>query len=540
MSIKRYLFLLFSTLILTIAVTQIVLLYVFKANIDHEIDKRSRDFADRIINFAIENLDSNESNESSTSKQTKVRVNEDVIFVHKDRTDKSLDFVVIEIEQELNNQKLETVFEVPSTVMKQEQELKRAITELPPEVQGLVLSLSKRFNQSKARKVKTENADVEVKIFKPRNSHRYTVKQRLRHQVDRFKSEPSHFSREMVVQTNGVIKRDWLPSYRGSHRQSFVNKTFNAIFVLIIVTTLVALIMVFWLSRKFSEPLQQLSDGFKQLENGQFGTKIKPQGVAEIKQTIERFNVMSEQLVKLAEAEHKLMQQTHLTELSDISKGIAHALRNPMHTIGLAIEQLTQEDLPEPLKQKLFTKIQSKISQLDKNIKALLTVTNGEIDRSSEVVLLSVLQDIVLELKQSHQLSDIALLVSVNVSNDIKLKGSDKELRSVLHTLLFNAYEAGLEAGCEQINIALNAKTSKDKIILTVTDNGAGISEKVMARMFEPHNSSKAEGAGMGLYISKRIIELYYNGELVVENNQTDNKVTGVTAKIEFNKTNQE
>ena len=316
---------------------------------------------------------------------------------------------------------------------------------------------------------------------------------------------------------------------------------FNAIFILIIVTTIVALLLVFWLSRKFSEPLQQLSDGFKKLENGEFGVKVKPQGVEEIKQTISRFNTMSDQLVKLAEAEHKLMQQTQLTELSDVSKGIAHALRNPMHTIGLAIEQLSQEDVPESLKQKLFAKVQSKLAQLDKNIKALLTVTSGEIDREQQVQLLSVLQDIVLELKQSHQLSDIDLNVSLDVSSEIQLLGSDKELRSVLHTIVFNAYEACLEDNNTDIQIEIKAEPDAEKVTLSIQDNGTGIDEKIMERMFEPHNSSKAEGAGMGLYISKRIVELYYGGRLTIDNYLIDERISGAIAQIEFNtKTNEE
>lgn len=543
MTIKRYLFLLFSALILTIAITQITLLYVFKSNIDQEIDKRGRDFADLIVNFAVENLDSVENADSKQTSSDRVSASSDVVVIDNKPQHSNMDFVVIEVEQEANKQRLETVFEVPSDVIKQEQQLQKAIAELPPEVQNLVMKLSKKFTQTRAKRVKGKQQDFEIKIFKPRSSHRHNVKQRLKHQIDRFTSAQTYYRKEMVLKEGGIVQRDktWMPFHRGSHRETLINKMFNVIFVLIAVTTLVALLLVFWLSRKFSQPLQQLSNGFKQLENGEFGIKVKPQGVEEVKQTINRFNTMSDQLVKLAEAEHKLMQQTQLTELSDVSKGIAHALRNPMHTIGLAIEQLSQEDVPEPLKQKLFAKVQSKLAQLDKNIKALLTVTSGEIERNQPVVLLSVLQDIVLELKQSHQLSEIELKVLLEVSSDIQFIGSDKEIRSVLHTLVFNAYEACVEANKSLIKIEIKGYADADKVVLSITDNGAGIDEKIMARMFEPHNSSKAEGAGMGLYISKRIIELYYAGRLSIENNIIDEQPIGVTAEVEFNiKTNQE
>jgi len=525
MTIKRYLFILFSTLILTIAITQIVLLYVFKANIEDEIDKRGRDFADMLVNFAVENLDSPEQKDSSENE---------LIVIQQDLKKRNLDFVIIEVEQEFDEQRVETAFEVPVEIITQEHKLKEAVAELPANAQHLIFKLSKRFNKGNAKRIKGENDDFEVKIFKPRNSQRYLVKQRLKDQIDRFKSK-QQFHTETEIRDGGVVHRRKVEKHGHHHsntKASLINHMFNTIFFLIAVTTVIALLMVFWLSRKFSEPLQQLSKGFKDLEDGNFGVKIKPRGVEEIKQTIERFNTMSAQLVKLAEAEHKLMQQTHLTELSDVSKGIAHALRNPMHTIGLAIEQLSQDEISEPLKQKLLKKVQSKIAQLDKNIKALLTVTLGEIDRNSEVVVLSVVNDIILELRQSHQLVDRELRLNVEIADDLTIRASEKELRSVLHTLVFNSYEASLEDQNGSIEISIKAFSKDDQLTITISDKGIGIEDKVMERMFEPHNSSKSEGAGMGLYISKRIAELYYDGKLSIANDHNEDKVTGVTATL--------
>lgn len=529
MTIKRYLFLLFSALILTIAVTQVTLLYMFKESIDHEIDRRSRDFADMIVNFAVENLDSSETLVQPLTAK------EDVIFVKKEVRPKSPDIVVIEVEQQTDDRRIETAYEVPVAIIKEQQKLKQAIAKLPQEAQNLILELSAKFNKTKARKIRGENRKYEVKIFKPRSSHRHVVKQRLKNQIDKFKTD-KHYRLDTQVKNDGIVerKRAWLSSHDGYHRIGLINKMFNVIFLVILVTTLIALVLVFWLSRKFSKPLQQLSTGFKKLEQGEFGVKVTPKGVEEVKQTIERFNAMSDQLVKLAEAEHKLMQQNHLAELSDVSKGIAHALRNPMHTIGLAIEQLTQDEVPEPLKQKLFAKIQSKISQLDKNIKALLTVTSGEIDRNSKLQLLALVNDIVLELKQSHQLQDTKLLIAINVPDHLTVTGSEKELRSVLHTLVFNAYEACLESHVSPIELTIDAKQVEDRLNIDIVDNGSGISDKIMDRMFEPHNSSKSEGAGMGLYISKRIVELYYEGKLSIDNNDGNRGDVGVTAHLEL------
>lgn len=525
MTIRRYLFLLFSALLLIIAITQLALLYAFKANIANEIDKRSRDFADVIINFAVNNL------EQSNDKQ-----NHEQGYLYKpNNSSQSKDYVIIEVEHEQQGQEFELSFDVPLTVLQQPQQLASAITDVPEVAQAMVLNLSAKFINGKSRKLRTQQGEFEVKIFKPRDSHRHWMKKQLRSQINKFKKDKD-FTSGTQVKSHGVTQhtRSWHKSRQERHQAGLINKMFNAIFIVIALTTVIALILAFWLSRKFSQPLAQLSQGFVQLEQGQFGIKLKPAGTEELKQTMQRFNLMSEQLVKLAEAEHKLLQQQHLMELSDVSKGIAHALRNPIHTIGLAAEQLQQDSISPELKLRLLDKINSKIRQLNKNITALLTVTSGHLDRSEQVNLLAVVQDVVLELKQSHQQTLPALNVDVNIAQQAYINGSEKELRSVIHTLLFNAYEAACESNQEQIKIAIEVAKHKGELSLSVRDNGNGVKDQIMAQMFEPHNSSKAEGAGMGLYLSKRIIELHYDGRLTINNSNAEQGYTGAIATIAF------
>jgi signal transduction histidine kinase len=288
-----------------------------------------------------------------------------------------------------------------------------------------------------------------------------------------------------------------------------------------------------------------LINGFKQLENGHFGIQVTPQGVSEINQTIQRFNTMSIQLAKLADAESKLQEQHHLTEISDVSKGIAHALRNPMHTIGLAIEQLQSNNLSEPVKQKLFAQIQSKIVQLDKNIKALLTITSDGLERVQTLSLSGLINDVVLELKQTHDSSKGKLKIDLELDDSIKILGAESEFRSILHTLLFNAYEASFISGPDLktdqstagkdpddglIHLIIKSYNENELAVISITDFGSGLSPDIQDRLFTAHCSTKAEGAGMGLYISKKLIELHYEGSLTVQNNTENDRVTGVTA----------
>jgi signal transduction histidine kinase len=247
---------------------------------------------------------------------------------------------------------------------------------------------------------------------------------------------------------------------------------------------------------------------------------------------------MSNQLDNLADAESKLQQQQHLTEISDVSKGIAHALRNPMHTIGLAIEQLQNSELPQVQKNKLFSQIQSKIVQLDKNIKALLAVTSDGLQRDQTLLLSALIQDVILELKQTHNNAKGKLEVHLELDRSIKIVGAESEFRSIIHTLIFNAYEASLETindpekqdQDKMITLKIKTYTENELAVISIIDFGSGLTKDIESKLFTAHCSTKAEGAGMGLYISKRLVELYYDGTLTVENNLTENSISGVTA----------
>ncbi|MCJ8270554.1 MAG: HAMP domain-containing histidine kinase, partial [Psychrosphaera sp.] len=204
-----------------------------------------------------------------------------------------------------------------------------------------------------------------------------------------------------------------------------------------------------------------------------------------------------------------LQQQGHLAELGEVSRGLAHALRNPMHTIGLSVEQLKDPDLPEKLKLKLQGKIEAKIKHIDKTIKALLTLTSGEITRDEDVPMRSVIQDVVLEMKST----DPNVKLSLDGANTT-IKGAESEIRAIIHTLIVNAVESNNGQGRVDIKLTHN----DEAIEVEVTDQGAGIAASVAQRLFQPHVSSKAEGAGMGLYISRRLATLYYNGDVTLRN----------------------
>ena len=92
----------------------------------------------------------------------------------------------------------------------------------------------------------------------------------------------------------------------------------------------------------------------------------------------------------------------------------------------------------------------------------------------------------------------------------VPLRGVPAELRILLHTLVVNAVEASPAGG--RVEVAVQAEDDGARIM--VRDHGFGIANDIRERLFEPHVSSKPDGAGMGLYLARRIASLRYAGDI--------------------------
>jgi nitrogen fixation/metabolism regulation signal transduction histidine kinase len=88
-------------------------------------------------------------------------------------------------------------------------------------------------------------------------------------------------------------------------------------------------------------------------------------------------------------------------------------------------------------------------------------------------------------------------------------------LRQVLHNLFQNALDA--LSGMDSPRILVSTSLGTGGVLLTVRDNGTGIAEAVMGRIFEPYVTTKPKGTGLGLAIVKKIVDEHH-GRILVEN----------------------
>lgn len=224
---------------------------------------------------------------------------------------------------------------------------------------------------------------------------------------------------------------------------------------------------------------------------------------------------------EIAKKDQILFQQSKFSALGEMIGNIAHQWRQPLNSIGANIMKLeiqndhgklTNEDLKD-----IIEKTNSILSYMSKTIDDFRYFF--EPDKSKEDFLL---EDII---QGIHALMTTQLLqhnISFAIKGDQKIviHGFLNELKQVLINLISNAKDAIVTNKIPEGMIVLNIDKSENSLLLTVKDNGGGIKNDILDKVFEPYFTTKfkSQGTGIGLYMSKTIIEKKMNGSLTAHN----------------------
>jgi polar amino acid transport system substrate-binding protein len=217
-----------------------------------------------------------------------------------------------------------------------------------------------------------------------------------------------------------------------------------------------------------------------------------------------------------------LSQNDKLNSLSRLSAGIAHELKNPLNSISAYVKKLPDKwDDPE-FKEYFLSVVPDEIKRLNILLMNILDYTKPSSSEPDYIELDDLFEEVdklfrqkVVE-KRVTFLSDAGGLICWADPNHIK---------QVLINLVMNSYEALPERG----QISLVATPEKERVVIKVSDSGEGIPKSAIAKAFEPFYTSKSDGTGIGLAISRQLI-VENSGEIMIESEE--GKGTVVTVKL--------
>ena len=286
----------------------------------------------------------------------------------------------------------------------------------------------------------------------------------------------------------------------------------------VLYSTLILLIfgilMAIYFTNKLASPLKKLQAATRKVGDGNLGVQVEKDRQwhsSEIDETLESFNLMSRKIAELQKQNSELQAKAHLAELAEISRGLAHSIRNPLNTLNLAMDQINSASSTED-KENLSKIAKQQIQRIDRWVRSLMDVMSDDKDLIRESNIDEILHNVVTDIKLFNE-KNISFDLS-KVQPNCATQVVEAEFKGILSSIISNAVEATPENSC--VKVSLNEDNNEFRIV--VEDQGKGFSEDILKKIFTPHNTNKTYGAGMGLYLAHRIIKHKYAGDIIIEN----------------------
>jgi two-component system sensor histidine kinase PilS (NtrC family) len=223
-------------------------------------------------------------------------------------------------------------------------------------------------------------------------------------------------------------------------------------------------------------------------------------------------------LTKLKQMERELKKADRLAAIGELSARIAHEIRNPLAAVSGSVQLISMRENIAEEDQKLLQIVIRETERLNKLVTDFLDYARPISVNRGLLSLPGCIDELFALLAKDIRFATIRLTnqcprhLMINVDID--------KFRQVLWNLLLNAAEALATGGEIVIDARLSGETGQQRsVILTVTDNGHGISPQHLALIFEPFFTTKAGGTGLGLASVYRIIEAH-GGRINVESSR--------------------
>jgi len=268
----------------------------------------------------------------------------------------------------------------------------------------------------------------------------------------------------------------------------------------------IGILLSTFLSMWYTDPIHNVVAAARRVAAGDLNQNLPVDRKDEIGDLTRSFNFMVQRLREQRRLEERLREAEHLSAVGQLSRGIAHEIRNPLNFISLSIDHIRTKYRPADGSgvegfEKLVESMKEEIHRLDRLVRDFLDYGKPlKLDRQP-CSTRELLADVVEIVKAKAASDRIRIDERYDALPELRL---DAELmKSCLFNVVTNAFQAMPEGG----TLTLHSEERDGRFVLRIADTGTGMSEEHLARIFEPFFTTKGEGLGLGLAMTKRVIE---------------------------------
>ena len=275
---------------------------------------------------------------------------------------------------------------------------------------------------------------------------------------------------------------------------------------------LIASIIAFFVSEKITKPLSEIKQKFSELSLEKTNTPVIYNRNDEIGELVNEYNRVINELEKSAEL---LARSERETAWREMAKQIAHEVKNPLTPMKLSIQFLMRawnnndENFDEKIR-KISKTLTEQIDALSKIAGEFSDFAKTSSTQNTKINLTELIQSVITLFANRHN-------VNFELSSDdkkITVFADKEQIIRVFNNLIKNAIQAIPDGENGEIKIHISNKDKYARV--SISDNGSGIPNDILDKLFIPNFTTKSTGTGLGLAIVKKILE-QYNGKIEFE-----------------------
>ena len=294
---------------------------------------------------------------------------------------------------------------------------------------------------------------------------------------------------------------------------------------------LVAILASLWFAARVTRPVVSLAEAARRVAAGDLSAKVDVESSDELGELAASFNRMTEDLLQQKD---RTLQAERVAEWRELARRLAHELKNPLFPLQVTVENLMRAKQKSPeMFEEVFQEGTATLLAEINNLKVII----GRFSEFSKMpqpqrrptqlndVVGSVLRVFHAQLQGNDQARN-RITVHTELAEALPEISADPDLlHRALQNLVLNAIDAMPQGG----ELTIRTGTIGDRIEISVSDTGSGLTQEECGRLFTPYYTTKQHGTGLGLAIVQSVVS-DHGGKISVEST----KEKGTTFRIEL------